>query len=474
MDDPSIERKLKLLKESLDAGIIDLEEYHLNKAKLEQKPKEQPVRKEAPAFSHKDETPEAHAKKAAASDMPPKEEHSGKGGEHPPQSEIDELIDPIKGKIKPIPSSEDERQGKKIHEKRAVHAPETSLQKKTEPKKKEERHTLVISLWVIGALLLLGMLVFLSITLEKAAINETKHKSVEKNPPIACSTHTDCRMPGKEYRCLRPGTPDASCERKDAVLVNVTILNSDGCSPCDTSRVLGILWEWFPGAQMKKTDASSDEGKSLVKEYSITMLPAYILSNSAEHSLLFSEVKAAFRASGSGYAMKDGASGAVLYLGRKEKPKTLDIFLAPDEESSKKAVLNMKEFTDAFTSEATFTVHIVSGTNSSEPAACISLSYPDKITSYLSCSAAESPAQCLSSNGISALDISSCVLRGEGGRIIENEAALLKSLGLPTPSFLLNNNQRISGVQAADSLRSQYCERNPGSLCGKELRKSLV
>ena len=488
MDDShSVERKLALLKESLDAGIIDREEYEANRERLEQQARKTAEQKEPAGERAKELSKE-----------PPKGE-SESSPKHPPkQPAPQEKKEQLPVRHEPKPASLQEKKARaeeKPAKKREEHAapeaqhPQPESTQKEQPTKRGEHDDahadvqpkqeipqqkssrLAIVLWIAGALLLLGMLVFFSIALENTA--RDKAKAGNQSPAIACFTLADCKVLGNESRCANPGTPDAYCEHKEIVVANLTVLNAKDCAECGTSRVTALLKEWFPGAAASKVDASSPEGKALIKSYGITMLPAYVLGAGVENSLMFQDVKSAFRAAGGAYVMKDGAAGAVLYLGRADQLRVVDVFLAPEEESSRKAILNMEEFAGLFSGEATLRVHITKGTNASEEASCVLSSYPVKAFPYLSC-VAQKGGDCLASNGISGNIITSCIGRGEGRRLIERDAALQKSLGLPVPSFLLNNNLRISGVQAADSLREQYCSRNPSPKCPQELKKSLV
>ncbi|MBS3110604.1 hypothetical protein J4435_00745 [Candidatus Woesearchaeota archaeon] len=490
----SIERKLSLLKESLDAGIIDREEYESNKSRLEQQLKRQAEQKKEGSKREskqeskgevKGEEPTAQPEPApkhhalGQEEVPGKKPKEKERKERPQQGEPAQEPEPAQDKKEEQPSPagkqppEKEKQEEREEEKSST--PPHILKEEHPPRK--NKRLIAIILWVVGALLLLGMLVFFSITLEKAT-NETldaqkQEAQAPQMPQIACSTVADCAVPGNESRCLNPGTPESSCERQGIVPINVTVINDKGCTACGTSRVIALLGEWFPGILITGVDASSPEGKALIAARNVTMLPAYVLGPSLRGSLMFQDVNAAFRPSGTSYVMKDSASGAVLYLGRAEQLRKLDVFLAPEEESSRKALLNMEEFASLFSDELVIRVHIVRGTNASEQAACVLSSYPLKAIPYLSCTATDGE-DCFASNGISAGIIASCLGRGEGQRIIGQDASLWSSLALPMPSFLLNNNVKITGVQAADSLKEQYCARNPSALCSRELRKSLA
>ena len=438
----SIDRKLKLLKESLAAGVIDAEEYSRNKAKLEEqierihalseeaakeKPKEQeqgPPKESTPSSDSESSTQEPPSEQSpeqkeypSSQEEPPAEQGAPSYDSYDAEKEAPAASAASSNEsLKP---SSDLEPSKEPSLDSPMHEEEEKPEPAYHPPKKESR-TLAITLWVIGAIGLLGLLLLFSITLQKGAANETSNYPGSSEPIYACSRHSDCSMQGMESRCRNPATMQAYCERKNLTEVRLFVLNAE-CSSCDPSRVIGILQGWFALLTEQDLSADSELGKGLIAEYGITMLPAYILSKSIDETLQFEDVRSAFRISGDSYVLKEGAAGSALYIDRRESPRTVDVFLSTEEDSSKKALLNMQEFTEAFGNEATIRIHYAKGENSTLEA-----------------------------------------------------SRLLSSLGLPTPSFLINNILKAPGVLAADTLRAHYCERNPGITCDIELRKSLI
>ena len=423
-----LEGQLARLKEKPHANAPEQKEHKapkpntIKKSASEPKPEEGAQEGQEERISQEQKTPKIAESEEGPHDEKEAEDHALSSNPEPapeesPQKEEPESISQQPQFIVDVP---DENHSDQVEKPAAAVVPKHHEDPAAMQPPKKKSSTLAVILWIIGAIALLGILLFFSITMQESASNATMNGGAEKGPLYACSADTDCKMPAMEYRCRNPATEEAYCDRKNITSVQVTILSTD-CGACDPSRIRGILAGWFPGATFETIPSSSEEGEALISSHSITMLPAYIVGTSIEETFIFSDVGNAFRKSVDSYVMKESASGAVLYLNRKKISRTVDVFLSSDEESSKIAVANMQEFIDAFKDEAKVRVRYAKGEN-----------------------------------------------------VTAQDSNLLKTLGLSTPSFLINNNLRIGGVQAADTLRAHYCERNPSDLCRTELRKSLV
>jgi hypothetical protein len=514
----ALEKRMKLLKESFEAGVIDAEEYTQNKGKLEKEIEDAKVMskiseasaeelayKKKPAKKHAEQPQEPQeVEKHKQAEPPTTQEKSAVGKEEvtlaqkePKIVEQEEQQDTESEKQKPEISSEAEMQPEeKENHKEPEQTPKerkdveilieeaesgpkpTSEEPPVSPqapkvekdKKDEKSTTLSTALWVIGAIALLGLLAYFSISPEKMSLNGIADTTEDQNPLIACRQHMDCAMPGMEAKCLNPGTVDAVCQYQNATPVGLIVIGTEECAACSTERMKNILLSWFPGATITEVASSSAEGKALRAQHSIMMLPAYVLSADVEQTLLFEDVNSALRESKNAYVVKDSASGAALYLNRETIAGRVDVFLAGDD-SSDRAILNMEEFVAAF-DNALFEFHIVKDSNDSKTAACVAELAPQRTLEFLICQAKEHE-DCVDALGLGASAIASCVEQ-DGQRFIADAAELQKLLGVQTPAFLINNRMKLGGVQAADTLREMYCSMNDAAACSKELRKSLV
>jgi hypothetical protein len=516
-----LEKRLKLLKESFDAGVIDPEEYRRNKDKIEkeieainqpQVPKEKPEVQETPSSEVKEAKEETATHEETQPEQSPdvpfestdnQEETTlaredtlstelGEGKpefqEQTPEEEVSKIIDEATQESSmESPSTESDGLEKKTEDGESIELPtqEDREEEKNDdreevapiitpkPKKRgKEDHTLRTVLWIICAIIVLGLLVFFSINLGQMYPNETAHEKEEQKPTIACYQHADCAKNGLEAKCVNGGKSDAMCQYRNATMVELIIIGDGECSLCSSDRMKNVIKGWFPGVQVKNVAFSSSEGKALRTQHSIDMLPAYVLDSAIEDTLLFSDVKSALRASGDSYIVKDSASGASLFLTRNEIIGQIDVLVAPSDESSKRAILNLEEFSDSFGEEVDVIYHVVKDSNASKIAACAVTLAPQRATEYLLCDAT-SDEDCVATLGLSSTAIDSCV-EDDSSSIIDANTKLQSSLGIQVPSFLINNRLRVGGVQAADTLREQFCGMNDATACSKELKKSLV
>ena len=112
--------------------------------------------------------------------------------------------------------------------------------------------------------------------------------------------------------------------------------------------------------------------------------------------------------------MKDSVSNANYYIEREEIPNRLDLLVQDSQEASARAEANLREFLDAFDGKVTFRKH-------------------------------------------------------------NSDSALAKELGLNSfPAFLVNNRNKFGGVQAADTIKENFCRMNELQECSLELSKSLI
>ena len=88
-------------------------------------------------------------------------------------------------------------------------------------------------------------------------------------------------------------TPDVPDFSNDPV-IELVVLNDQNCITCETDNIIAILkGELFPTIEVREVDISSSEGQSLVSEYTINALPAFlfdsVVSDAASFSNLYSE-----------------------------------------------------------------------------------------------------------------------------------------------------------------------------------------
>ena len=441
-DKIKIEEELEFLKESFEAEVITPEEYEKAKSRMESQ-----LRKLESGENKVNEEKSSENKKAEKQEKPSeemKEELNSEVKEDTqkdikPEKKAEEKKTGFKAKVEEKPAEKEEpdieikelKDPSKFKEQKKVKE-EPEEEKIQEPDEKEEDTNDIInngysdientkenktSIWMpIAAvavfLIVFGYFAFVIFTGEKLVEEE---KSLEKVLP-SCFSDADCLKEGMIGFCSNLGNEDAECEFKEAVKVNFIVLNTQDCFNCDTSRVEKIIKGWFPGVVKSEISYNSEEGKSLVNDLSINLLPAYIFDSSLEETFKYGELKGIFSKVNDKYVLRPGASGSTFYTNKQEVSNKLEVFLMEGDISTEKAEKNIQEFLDLFDSKIEYNKHIVN-----------------------------------------------------------KESSLVKSLDINTfPSFLVNNKIKFSGVQPAETIKENFCKLNKLDECNNKLTESLV
>ncbi|MCK5025436.1 MAG: DsbA family protein, partial [Nanoarchaeota archaeon] len=147
----------------------------------------------------------------------------------------------------------------------------------------------------------------------KAVCVKVEHPACTGLP--VCSDDIDCpAKEGKIPKCLNPGTEEAECSYVDSTKVYMVVLNDKECSTCDTTRIVEVTEQLFPGVEIEYVDISSKSGKAVADMYDVVYLPAYILTKELEDTNTWQEnlqVRGAFEKVGENYRLLDAATGAI-------------------------------------------------------------------------------------------------------------------------------------------------------------------
>ncbi len=231
---------------------------------------------------------------------------------------------------------------------------------------------------------------------------------------IACYSDNDCAEKRKIGSCLNPGKENAECSFIDDIEVKLSIINTEECFNCETGRIISILEGFYPNLDIDAIDYDTAGGRVLADRFNINALPAYILNSSLSEAYNYDKFSTAFNKISDNFVMKDSVSNANYYIERKEIPNRLDLLVQDNQEASARAETNLRQFLDAFDGKVTFSKH-------------------------------------------------------------NSDSALARELGLKSfPAFLVNNRNKFGGVQAADTIKENFCRMNELQECNPELSKSLI
>jgi len=389
-----LEQELNFLKESFDAEVITEDEYEKGKERIEKKlqeikgadsGKKEDKKVEAEKYGKIAENSESQKKNEEASSKEEEKEkkiEQGKtqeaGIEESPKS-IPVILNLKKDEKKDAAKIELSDEYKKEKTNAEIHKSDGELGRK--PKKKK-------ILWIAVLILILGIYLFYG------------YKNTQQNE-ITATTE------------IHNSIGAHNTESSSATL---TVINSDECFNCDSSRILGIMKEWFPGMKYRELDYKSEDAKKLVDTLRIDILPAYIFDNGNELEKMerFEDVKGAFSNIEGKYILSRDAAGSTYYIGREPIKMKLDLFIRNGDKASLRAEENVNAFIEASEEEIDFNV-------------------------------------------------------------IDVESEMAKELGIKiVPAFIINNIIKFSGVQPPEVIKQNFCELNEAEVCKKELSKSLI
>lgn len=258
----------------------------------------------------------------------------------------------------------------------------------------------------------LALVIFFAYSLVSAWKVPAINKPVQMAP--ACSTDSDCAKENANSVCINPGTENAKCETPQVAKTGVIVLNArKECFNCDTQRISSLIESWFGALDAREVDYSSKEGRAIADKYNVNLLPAYILEEKISNSSSFEQFRQIFIKKNNAYVLKDDAAGATFYFRRENMPNKLDLFVKENDAASIKAEKNLQEFLNNF-KNVQYKKHV------------------------------------------------------QG----DNETFQLNIRSFPT--FLINNQIKFSGVQTADTIKTNFCAVNKADECQKTLSKGLV
>lgn len=167
----------------------------------------------------------------------------------------------------------------------------------------------------------------------KRAICKYSSSSVCSNIPV-CGSDSDCvQKEGKVSICKNPNSASASCEYQDDAKVQLTVLNDKRCQNCDASQAVLALKKIFLNMDVKDVDASSDEGKKIVSDMGITVVPSFIFDSNIVKTYAWqsnAQLRTVFEQKNGNYKVLDEATGANFYIdenARKEFLKSIGVTL---------------------------------------------------------------------------------------------------------------------------------------------------
>ncbi len=102
--------------------------------------------------------------------------------------------------------------------------------------------------------------------------------------------------------------PEACSSIPAPVKVPVVILNDKRCGECDTTQLLGQLKGLFPGMDVKFAEYTTEDGKKLYEDLSLSSLPAVLFGSEIEKSEGYTQVQSYLQPVGDYLSLNIGAA----------------------------------------------------------------------------------------------------------------------------------------------------------------------
>ncbi len=250
------------------------------------------------------------------------------------------------------------------------------------------------------------------------------------------------------------------------------IVPSD-CRTCQLGPVVDSLKSFFPDIQPQLISSAEPSTVEMIKQFKITMLPAYLFSKSLDKEANFEKFQQAVEPIADKYYMKPSLSGVSYFLNRPFKAGRLDLFVFISAKESLPILKMVEGIVEQKQSSKKFTLHLIGRENPQKKGeflspmgnreveegklfACIDAYAPKAAGQYLTCRMADSNSlfweDCFQSKSASKDKIKACVKGEEGKRLYLEKIKMSQEWQiLYGPLFALNNVE-IFGVTSQSTI----------------------
>tara|TARA_Y100000310_G_C20685365_1_gene818616 strand:+ start:1193 stop:2407 length:1215 start_codon:yes stop_codon:yes gene_type:complete len=396
-----LEQELNFLKESFESEVITKVEFEKGRERIEKKlktldpSKTSEDKEEKPGVTEKDEVKEEKTKEKEIpkEDIVPEVVVIKKDSD---LSKPDEKIEEPKKEESPTEQKDEDIKPIIIEEKK-------SEQDAVFDQYKEKSSKKGLLVWIVILIIIFSSSYYI--------VNMI---SSPEDPDIKDPEDIELRPPDTNPDTIPDTIPDTTTP--DTIIPiqsnDYIILNSEDCTNCDTTRVQGIIKNWFPNINSKTVDYNGLQGEQLIDQLGITILPAYIFDKDISDLENFNRYSQVFRETDEYYLFSSEASGGTYFIERDIIPNKIDLFVLNGDSNSARAEKNVMAIVDG--NEISFSVHEVDSDMAKE------------------------------------LKISS------------------------VPTFIINNKVMVRGVQPPETLKEKFCELNDLEMCDKTFPKNLI
>lgn len=279
-----------------------------------------------------------------------------------------------------------------------------------------------------------------------------------------CFSDAHCKKEGYIGICREPGSLGSGCIFNRANQVKLTVITSKSCSACNTEPVIDFLKKQFAGLSVTYLYYPQKQAKKMVRDFSISGLPAYLLDQAVEKEVGFNSLSPNLEKKANFYLIKPHFSGVSYYLNRQKIKGKLDLFISLYDKDTPALLEAIKEFNPdmhflAVEEERGFGAS--GGRFEVEEylrSVCVRKYYPQYFWDYISCRAKNKDSSWWQDCAVS-LDenkIKICARGGEAESLLKENISLNKELGVMFgPTYLLDNQEIFStkGAPTKEALK---------------------
>ena len=279
-----------------------------------------------------------------------------------------------------------------------------------------------------------------------------------------CFSDSNCKKEGMVGICQNPGSLSSSCLFSEAHKINLMVVTAKSCATCNSEGIIKSLKKYFPGLTVTYFNyPDSNKARMFVRDFGINGLPAYIFDKKIEKEPRFNDLKESMDAKDGYYLLKPEYFGYSYLIERKRIKGKLDMFVSLfDQDKPPAALLEVLRPLNPdihfLVAERDFGFKALKGTAEVEEAlrsVCVQKYYPEIFFDYISCRAKNINSSwwedCLGKRGAST--IKACAQSEEGRKLLKENIALGKELGIMFGPTCLTENQEISSCSASKNKR---------------------
>ena len=265
-----------------------------------------------------------------------------------------------------------------------------------------------------------------------------------------CFSDNNCKKEGFYGVCKNAGSINASCLFKEADKINLLIITPRDCSICDPTTVVNFLKKQFPGLVVSYLYYPDEKADSLIRDFAISGLPAYLLDKEIEKEKNFNSLKANLDLKGNFYMLKLNVTGVSYFINRQRQNGKIDLFISLFDKNTPGLLDAIEEFNPIvhFLAIETDKGFDAPGGNFEieeySRALCVEKYYQKYFWDYISCRTKNKDSSwwenCL--GDLDANKIRVCAKGNEGSSLLKENIRLNKELQVMFgPTYLLENQQ---------------------------------